>query len=335
MPSVFPGQTKAKLIMGMDVDYPPYTYLKQEPYSSSSDLDEVAGVGASMIKAMAKHCNFEVHVMQVHWSDCWNAGEIGQGLLQGWYHGCMTYTHAAGARNRYLEFTNSWAIPNKPSGLIVKLKDGVPAIDGNSDMSGKTIVDVTGWAPTAETIFFVKNQCTGETFKDFTIIQGDDVPLDRISEAKGPNDKALLAVLEGKADAMYIYGDQADHYQCPPGEVQEGWNCELWNGFGKEFAYVQSGMYAWMHNGTTIAMSKKGSGVAEFLDNCFESFRSTKEFYDVCAYPHHGHSQLKTCIPNDYFKADPDYKALDINHSPYMFSTKDHKDCSTGYCGCP
>jgi len=137
---------------------------------------------------------------------------------------------------------------------------------------------------------------------------------------------------------MFIYGDQAANYKCKAGETQEGWNCDLWGGFGTKFAYVQSGMFAWMHNGTTIAMSKKGSGVADFLDKCFEKFRSTKEFYNICKTKHGNppHSQLLTCIPNDNFKSDSDYKALTVDHDPYMFGTKEHKGgCSTGYCGCP
>jgi len=339
MNSVMPGMKRPKLIMGMDVDYPPYAYTKKPPYGSSVDLDEVVGVGADMIKAMGTHCGFDVAILQAHWSDCWTNGEIGKGLLQGWYHGCMTYTHAAGARNRYLEFTNAWAIPNKPSGLITKLTAGVPKIDGNNLLSGKTISDVTGWAPTADTLYFVKNQCVDKAFTGFTIKQGDDFVLARAAEAKGPNDKALLAVLEDQADAMFIYGDQAANYHCPSGSTiatQDGWNCALWNKFGTDFAYVQSGMFAWMHNGTTIAMSKKGSGVAEFLDGCFESFRQTTEFLNVCKIMHQGHNQLLTCVPNAHIKADSGYKALDITKEPYMFATKKHTgDCSNGYCPCP
>jgi ABC-type amino acid transport substrate-binding protein len=329
---------RRKLIMGMDIDYPPYAYLKKPPYLSPSDLDEVAGIGADMIKGMAKHCNFDVVVTQAHWNDCWASDEIGKGLLQGWYDGCMTYTHSVGVRNRYMEFTNSWAKPNKPAGLIVKLTNGVPTLDGSDNLHGKTIVDVTGWAPTTDAFYFVNNECTGERFSGFSIIQGDDVTLARASEAKGPNDRALLAVLEGKADAMFVYGDQAASYQCEPGETQDGWNCDLWKGFGKDFAYIQSGMFSWMHNGTTISMSKKGSGVAEFLDECFESFRHTKEYYETCKTEHGDppKSQLNNCVPNSYFSADPQYKPWDIRKEPYMFSSKEHKDgCSSGYCGCP
>merc|ERR1719369_2288311 len=114
---------------------------------------------------MGEHCGFDVEIIQAHWRDCWNQNEIGQGLLEGWYHGCMTYTHAAGVRNRYVEFTNSWAKLNKPSGLITRLDArGVPHLKGGDNLSGRTIVDVTGWAPTADTLYFVHNECTGEKF---------------------------------------------------------------------------------------------------------------------------------------------------------------------------
>lgn len=37
---------------------------------------------------------------------CWDAGKVGQGLLDGHHHGCMTYTHTIGSRPRQLEFSN-------------------------------------------------------------------------------------------------------------------------------------------------------------------------------------------------------------------------------------
>lgn len=334
---VMPGLERPHFIMGVDVDYPPYAYLPAaKDVTNPSDVDEVVGVGTDMIKAMGQHCGFDVTVVQAHWSDCWGKGEIGQGLLKGWYHGCMTYTHATGVRNRYLEFSDSWATPNKPSGLIVKLVDGKPAITGADDLSGKTIVDVTGWAPTADTVKFVKNKCTGEKFGDVKIIQGDDLVLDDPSVAFGANDRGLAAILEGKADAMWIYGDQAANYQCGPNQVESGWNCDLWRGFGTTYGYLHSGMYGWMYNGTTIAMSRKGSGVSKILDDCFVDFQKTEEFYKVCKTQHGSppHDQMATCLPNEYFHKDPDFKAPDVHHYPYLFATNEHSDCSTGYCPC-
>jgi len=340
LPGVFPSTNgRPKLIMAMDIDYPPYAYLKQAPFSSRFDLDEVSGVGADMIKALASYCNFDVHIVQAHWKDCWDNGEIGKGLLQGWYHGCMTYTHAAGVRNRYIEFTNSWASVNKPSGLITRLTNGVPHIKGTDNLNGKTIVDVSGWAPTADTLHFVKNQCTQNEYSGFTVIQSSDVT-NLTGTAYGDNDKALLAVLEGKADAMWVYADQAANYHCATNVTQPGWNCALWNKFGTDFAYVQTGMFAWMHNGTTVAMAKKGSGVSELIDNCLARFMPTQEFLDVCKIEHGdpAHSQINACVPNEHFFNDPAYSPKNISKSPYMFPTSDMKGnshtCSTGYCHC-
>jgi len=350
LPGVMPSVNgRPKFIMAMDIDYPPYAYTRTAPFENKTDLDEVVGVGADMIKAMGNFCGFDVEIVQAHWSDCWSAGEIGPGLLQGWYHGCMTYTHATAVRNRYLEFTNSWARLNKPSGLIVKLVGGKPKISGMDTLSGKTIVDVTGWAPTADTLYFVKNQCTGDTYaSDFTVVQGDDLTLPTsggfpASMAKGPNDRALLAVLNNLADAMWVYGDQASNYHCAsPTDVKDGWSCELWSKFGTDFAYVQSGMFAWMHNGTTVAMAKKGSGIAEALDCCLADFMESREFLDTCKIMHGegtaAHSQLKTCIPNHHFHSDPDYEEDDIHHEPHMFATSamaaGGHTCATGYCNC-
>ena len=86
LPGVMPSVNgRPKFIMAMDIDYPPYAYTRTAPFEHSSDLDEVVGVGADMIRAMGNFCGFDVEIVQAHWSDCWGAGEIGPGLLQGWY----------------------------------------------------------------------------------------------------------------------------------------------------------------------------------------------------------------------------------------------------------
>jgi hypothetical protein len=224
---------------------------------------------------------------------------------------------------------------------------------------------VTGWAPTADTLHFVQNKCTNTTYDStFEVVQGNDIVLNgsytgvqdayvkntgtnKPFDGKGSNDRALLAVLEGQADAMWIYGDQADNYLCPSGEKQEGWNCDLWNMFGKDFAYIQVGMYTWMHNGTTFAFSKKGSGLNDLLNPCIDSFLLTKTFYDTCKINHiNDHNQLQACLPNQYFEDDKKYiKPEDqkndmqyvFNH-PFSFATMDMANaghnCSTGYCNC-
>ena len=231
---------------------------------------------------------------------------------------------------------------------ITKLTNGVPALKGTDNLAGKTIVDVTGWAPTADTLYFVVNQCDDTKYSEsMTIVQGDtfdgsspELTLNGGATIKGPNDRALYAVLEGKADAMWVYADQAANYQCEPGTTQDGWDCDLWAGFGETFAYVQVGMFGWMNNGTTVAMGRKGSGVAEFLDTCLDDFQKSESFHEVCATMHGDppHDQLGTCIPNEYIMADPHYHPIEATSSPYMFATKDMAaaghSCSTGYCTC-
>mmetsp|Transcript_77005 Transcript_77005/g.133254 ORF Transcript_77005/g.133254 Transcript_77005/m.133254 type:complete len:417 (-) Transcript_77005:421-1671(-) len=346
--AVMPSLTgRPHYIMAVDVDSPPYAYLKQPPYETPGDLDEPVGIGPDMIKAMGKYCGFDVTVTQAHWNDCWGEGEIGQGLREGWYHGCMMYTHIVGMRNRYLEFSHSYVTQNKPAGLITRLENGIPVVKGPDDLAGKTVVDVTGWAPTADTLHFVENKCTRKKFSvDLTIVQGNDVVhtpsgAKYTYEAKGNNDKALLATLNGVADVAWIYGDQAYNFKCPDGsdaDTQAGWNCALWKLWGTDFAYIQGGMLGFMYNGTTMSISKKGSGVAKFMNDCLERFLPTREFYEVCKMKHVGVDQIQQCIPNDFIKAHPGYQGYDIKKTPYMFPTKDMagagESCATGYCSC-
>lgn len=302
-----------------------------------------------MIKAMGDYCGFDVTVIQANWEDCWGNNEIGAGLREGWYHACMLYSHPVGVRNRYLEFSNSYNTLNKPAGLLTRLVNGAPQVNGRSNLSGLTIVDVTGWAPTADTLNFVMNRCTNSAFAtDFTIIQGNDQEDHTGNGAythasKGNNDKALLVMLNGLADAVYIYADQAYNYQCPPGstaDTQAGWNCELWNLWGTDFAYVQTGLIGYLYNGTTVTISKKGNGIAQVMDDCLERFLPTREFYEVCA-AMHGYpavNQIKQCIPNSYFNDHPDFEPYDIDKNTYIFPTNEllagGKTCSDGYCNC-
>ena len=204
------------------------------------------------------------------------------------------------------------------------------------------------------------NQFSGKKYSDlFKMKQSVDIVLNHsfptkyynnkagdYPKPKGHNDHALLAVLEGHADAMWVYGDQAEHYQCDPDDTQDGWDCDLWSKFGTDFAYIQTGMFPWMHNGTTFAFSKKGSGLNELLNPCIDSFLTTEKFYETCKIKHRGHDQLQTCLPNDYIRNDSDYvkpevQAADTNYvhdHPHMFATKELSavglSCSDGFCTC-
>jgi hypothetical protein len=331
---------KRKLLLATDIDWPPYAYYIPGEAGTNGGL---AGFGKDVAEGVGKICNLEITMMQTNWQNCWDAEGykkgtpgtppspgVGQGLLNGWFDGCSTYTHAQGVRNRFMEFTHSILNQNKPAGLLTMLnKDGTPKVDGNSDLSGLRVVDVGGWVPTADGLMYVKNQCTGKKLapkcskpggKDcYTLVVGDG------------NDKAMEMLRNGEADVMFVYADQAHNYECTPdGKTHSGavptWNCTLWKGFGKEYAYVQTGQFGHTINGTTLAISKKGSGLAKLLNPCIQEFLGTKEYKEIC-YKHH---LVETCYKNKFFPGKvgtPD---------PWMIPTsKQEKSCANGYCGCP
>lgn len=257
-----------------------------------------------------------MHVVQTQWDQCWDAGKIGTGLLNGHFHACVSYTHTHGERNRYLEFSRPILRDNKPAGILTRLDNvtGKPVISSMSDLDGVTVVDVRGWAPTGDTLGFVENTCTGKPFKGFKIVQPDE----------SGNDAALRMLLEGKADAMYVYADQAARLECEEG-VSADWDCDLWKGFGKTFAYIHTGMFGYAVAGTTLTIAKKGAGVAGILDKCIDRFVKTKWYFHLCK----KYDLVDSGFPNQYFPqgaATP--RIWDLP------STNHTASCLDGYCGC-
>jgi hypothetical protein len=286
---------------------------------------------------MGSVCGLDVTMVQTNWKNCWDANGYkegspgtGKGLLEGWFHGCATYTHAQGVRNRFMEFTDSILDANKPAGLLTLLDaDGKPNVDGLSDLAGKTVVDVGGWVPTADGLMYVENKCTGKGYAPkcttpggsdcYTLVVGDG------------NDKAMQMLRSGEADAMFVYADQAYNYECDEnGKTHSGaiptWDCSLWAGFGKEYAYVQTGQFGHAINGTTLAISKKGSGLSDLLNPCIQKFLQTKWYYSLCC----KHGFQATCYKNQSFPQEDDKK------KPYMIPTNEQSSgCENGYCSCP
>lgn len=311
LPGVMPGASKPKIILAADIDWPPYAYLGTPP---ESDYD-TAGIGHDIAKGLATVCDMDVTVVQTGWGDCWSDGAIGTGLKDGHYHGCMTYTHTAGARPRMMEFTNAFLSDNKPAGLLTRLVNGVPVVSPTSDLSGVNVVDVNGWAPTADTLAIVRNPCTGNYFSGYNMIMPTDVG----------NDAAMAMLMDGTADAMWVYADQAYTYDCSAPGVTPSWNCTLWSGLGTKFAYIQTGLYGHALNGTTLAISKKGSGLASVLNPCLEKLMQTQTYYDICQ----KHGLTSSCYPNSYFPSE------NFATNPWETSTDTATSaCSSGYCSC-
>ena len=113
----------------------------------------------------------------------------------------MTYTHTAGQRNRFVEFSHGILKSNKPAGLLVRMKDGKPEIDPKSNLKDIKVVDVKGWAPTNDGLNFVKNTCTKEPsyFLGFDMITPEDSYKSKSTKKTytNANDISLAMLLDG------------------------------------------------------------------------------------------------------------------------------------------
>jgi hypothetical protein len=309
-----PGVSRPKLILAQDIDYPPYAFLG----GPDQDFD-VAGIGHDIAHGLKEVCDIDVVTVQTDWSKCWEGRRIGRDLAAGEMHGCMTFTHLIGSRNRFLEFSDPILDMNKPAGILSRLVDGIPVINGLSDLSGKKVAEVTGWAPTADTLAMSTNKCNMKPFIGFEMISPP------VPDGANANDVALSMLLDGDVDAVWIYADQAHLYQCKDG-VTADWNCSMWAGFGTTFAYVQTGITSYAYNGTTLTMSKKGSGLPDIVNPCIQEFLKTRSYYEICQ----KHDLVGSCFPNDYFPDSPPY-----SKAWSMFTRDLTTSCKDGYCPCP
>lgn len=144
LPAMMHKTDRPRLIFAQDINYPPYAILTQPP----EGLYKLGGFGKEVAEGVAKVCNWDLTLVETAWNKCWDNGYAGDGMMKGSFHGCMTFTHTNGKRNRMLEFSNAILQSNKPGGLLGRIEDGVQEISGTDDLSGKTIADVRGWAPT-------------------------------------------------------------------------------------------------------------------------------------------------------------------------------------------
>ena len=139
------------------------------PQETGDDY-ELSGMVVDVIDGMSALCGLDIIPVQTNWEDCWYSNEIGRGLERGHYHGCMSYTHTKGVRNRYLEFTHA-IIQKGAAGILTRLSNGEPIVTSKSDLDGVKIVDISGWAPTSDGIEFVRNDCTGNMYSGYEMLE--------------------------------------------------------------------------------------------------------------------------------------------------------------------
>lgn len=263
-----------------------------------------------------------IELVRTTWPDCWQDGDggtIGKSIEDGTVDGCMTYIHTH-IRDGLAEFSAAMLDDNKAAGLLTMLdENGNPMVTGMSDLKGKTLIDVAGWAPSADALNFVTNQCTGQKYsQDINVVVAEiDEPNDN------PNDVAMQMLHDGEGDAIFLMADSAKTYEyCPTDAV---WNCTLWSGFGTQHAYVQSGQFGYVKNGTTFAISKKGSGIREVLSPCMSAYMASIEYYRICS----KYNIVDKCYKNNFF--DDDARSVPVYDKP---TSDQFGDCSDGYCPC-
>jgi len=309
------AQTKFKF--GMDTDWPPYAFKNAQ--------GGLEGIGKDIADGMNAACtDVEIEVVEVPWSDCWTSDDnLGQGLANGAIDACMTYTHGRGSRDQKADFSMAFLKVDKSAGFITRLDaDGKPVVCGTDNLSGKAVADVGGWAPTADSIEMVKNQCSNTPVE----VKTADVKVVNLVAGTNVNDEALKQVLDGTVDLLYVYADNAETFKCKNDGVAVEHDCTLWDKLGQPcgYAYVQTGMFGWTLNGTTLAMTKPGSPAAQGINHCLHKFMQTKQFYDVCV----KHGMECDCVPNSHFPNTGCTTAV------YNKPTTAHTNCNTGYCPC-
>lgn len=264
-----------------------------------------------------------IEVVKELWPNCWtddDGGGIGKAITDNVIDGCISYVHTY-VRDEKAEFTGAMLDDNKAAGLLTLLDaGGNPRVSGRDDLAGRTLIDVAGWAPSPDGLKFVTNQCTGSKYSDDI---GDVLVAEVDEENANPNDVAMRMLRDGEGDAIFLMADQASHYSsCAEGAVHD---CELWAGQGTDYAYVQTGQFGYVRNGTTFALSEIGSGIHNLLEPCMAEFMGGIEYYELCA----RYDIIDKCYKNDYFDEDRRSEAPFDKPTSEQFG-----DCSDGYCPC-
>jgi len=306
-----PTPTNRTITFGVGLNYPPFSF--------ESEDGEIAGFFRDFADGMSAVCdNLEIVLVETAWAQCWAEGDgfegLGSAVTSSNLDGCTGYDHRHGVRDVISEMSDA-ILQVDPAGLLTLLdKDGHPKVTGRDDLSGKKIIDVNGWSPIPDHLNFVTNLCTDERYSfDYELVD---------TQGYG-HDEAMKMMRDGGGDAIFMNADYVPDLLSACGKNESSSNCTLWEGFGIEYAYVQSGQFDYLLNGTTLAMSPKGSGIRETLRPCMSEFMASKEYYDICV----KYELESDCFTNEFFPSTD----VPISNAPTNEQTG---GCSNGYCSC-
>lgn len=336
------SNAQTTLRIGMDTNFAPYAF---------KNGSQLAGFGYDIAMGLNAHCpnDLNIVVVETRWANCWGTGVLGPlidagtgGTNANGLDGCMTYTNTLGVRQTVAEFSHAILKDNRPAGILTLLNaDGTPKVNGLNDLAGKRVMDVGGWAPTQDTFALMNNHCTGQKYSTNISWSASSPPPSCPAGVTCPagvsnvhaccglnaNDVAIKALRDGNVDAVYVYADQAEEYMCSnPNSGSK--QCSLWNNFGTDYAYIQTGQLHYLVNGTTLVMGKKNVGKAAMVNSCLNSYMRTAAYYNVCQ-KYKSWASIR-CYPNSHFPAGAG--ATSRAHSATNQGTS---ACSTGYCSCP
>jgi len=340
IPGVMQGvDGKAHILLGMYTDYPPYVSLKQE---SSYEPPKLCGFNKKVGALAESVCDIKIDFILAPWTECWTAPAwgktanntsppvaeyIGKALYEGRVHGCTGYTHSKGERGLSLEFTHSILAKDKTAGILTRLdNDGKPFISPTTvDFTPYKLGDVSGWAPTADTFWYNQNHCVDGS-PGFTTNNTIMFP----NDGDG-NEAAINALKSGELDALYIYADQLHNFIASGNEAAVGFG-EKTTATVQGFAYIQTGLNGWSINGTTLAISKLGSGLSQILNPCIDKIVRTSEYLEICESYFDSSSCIGGAGQSDsqslYYDA-PMNERTDAEHT-----SEAPNKCENGYCTC-
>ena len=87
------------------------------------------------------------------------------------------------------------------------------------------------------------------------------------------------------------------------------------------------GLNGWSLNGTTLAISKRGSGLKDVLDPCIHTVSQTKNYTDMCE----SYWSPDTCIQNEFSSGSG---STSYHYDQDMNARTDSYTCADGYCTC-
>ena len=166
-------------------------------------------------------------------SNCWtSAGYPGVGLQAGYFDACNAFTSTA-RRQLGVDFGDAISLP-RAAGILTRLDEntGQPVVPPTSDLSDVVVAIVGGWATDGRSIGYAANGCTRKKFNASPV---DGYITLTADDPYGGPDAAMSALVNGDADAMYVYSGIVEDRQ---GCTQQGCNASLYDGLGTKYAWI-------------------------------------------------------------------------------------------------